>query len=899
MSSQLVFIIDKDGVSKPCQKSLLLRQYQLGNLSDKLQISQNGDNFEPLAAAAWFFEDDSQEKQPNYSLSTSSSPTSPPPSLSRGSSPPSLNLLSSSGVPGYMFGFELDSKPPHLARKSSVSRLKPPSIKSSLFSLKTSYSVNSSLRNRDATAGQTNTLGQRAELLSSSSPTSPGKLTFSDRPNDVLEAFRILTSELSSSLSRTEGLRYDYENSLASVKSDYDELLKENASLKAQVQKYEEIIQEHAPGALHVDQPPSSPQDSSPSFATIHSHESEGEEKDNGFAGIPFDADSPMLREKMDSFEAQLDGVRQSMKSCVKSGSAFVQSFALFFETGIQFTDDLQHSSLPMLKVLGETIAAELEQQSIHIDQVQNEFMHPLSKFANNDLKSANHIRAELERKKEIFESMESKYMSGKRGGKDKNASFQGSVMGIAENRSFSRSSSTNVPPVSVESDDRKNELKASEMQYELSRCKLIFTLNKLAMNHRVVVNRCVSSLANSLSAFHESGGNRVQALLENAKVLGMRDPVEIEKVIEQSEAQFRVKQEELEKFVFRCPQRNNAEQDLIYEGWLWKRSSNVIRDWKKRFFQIGVNGQLAYFRNNSREVVGEAHLCTVREIPRTTGRESSPPKNAFEVISNKRALVLMASSEEEKEIWIASIRTAIEKGLGQSSQELTETREEGVEALMAALIQDDANHRCFECQAPTPINWVSLNLGVFLCIGCSGIHRSLGSHVSKVRSLSLDNRQPIHLEILKRLGNARAGKVWEAKASVVSVKRGLGLNQFVRDKYIAGAFLSEDDVDLSNFEAAILDDSLKGVMWFVARMKPPFLVRGSTTALHIAASVPNVSAAIMEYLLLNGSDLSATDESGKTPSDVAQEKGAVNAEVLLRKWAAESHFKGVLVDDV
>lgn len=35
---------------------------------------------------------------------------------------------------------------------------------------------------------------------------------------------------------------------------------------------------------------------------------------------------------------------------------------------------------------------------------------------------------------------------------------------------------------------------------------------------------------------------------------------------------------------------------------------------------------------------------------------------------------------------------------------------------------------------------WASLNLGILMCIECSGVHRNLGSHISKVRSLGLDD---------------------------------------------------------------------------------------------------------------------------------------------------------------
>ena len=35
-----------------------------------------------------------------------------------------------------------------------------------------------------------------------------------------------------------------------------------------------------------------------------------------------------------------------------------------------------------------------------------------------------------------------------------------------------------------------------------------------------------------------------------------------------------------------------------------------------------------------------------------------------------------------------------------------------------------------FSCRGP---RWASVNLGIFICMECSGIHRSLGVHISKV----------------------------------------------------------------------------------------------------------------------------------------------------------------------
>lgn len=48
-------------------------------------------------------------------------------------------------------------------------------------------------------------------------------------------------------------------------------------------------------------------------------------------------------------------------------------------------------------------------------------------------------------------------------------------------------------------------------------------------------------------------------------------------------------------------------------------------------------------------------------------------------------------------------------------------------------------NDKCADCSSKKP-KWASINLGIMLCIECSGIHRSLGVHISKVRSVTLDD---------------------------------------------------------------------------------------------------------------------------------------------------------------
>lgn len=64
-------------------------------------------------------------------------------------------------------------------------------------------------------------------------------------------------------------------------------------------------------------------------------------------------------------------------------------------------------------------------------------------------------------------------------------------------------------------------------------------------------------------------------------------------------------------------------------------------------------------------------------------------------------------------------------------------------------------------CHPPDP-TWASLNLGALICIECSGIHRNLGTHLSRVRSLDLDDWPRELTLVLASIGNATANSIWE-----------------------------------------------------------------------------------------------------------------------------------------
>ncbi|XP_063699798.1 centaurin-gamma-1A isoform X2 [Culicoides brevitarsis] len=233
------------------------------------------------------------------------------------------------------------------------------------------------------------------------------------------------------------------------------------------------------------------------------------------------------------------------------------------------------------------------------------------------------------------------------------------------------------------------------------------------------------------------------------------------------------------------------------------------------------------------------------------------------------------AANSEERDEWVAAIENEIFKSL--QGGESTKTKPQNpadLESMQTIRQRVPGNGFCVDCDAPNP-EWASLNLGILMCIECSGIHRNLGSHISKVRSLGLDEWPPGHLSVMLAIGNSLANSVWESntggKSKPIPTSTREEKEAWIRAKYESKEFLppcpSLPPVSQQLIEAVVRSD-MKLIVLILAHTGSTFVnvtvnARDLRTPLHLACAIGNL--AISQLLVWYNADTKQTDHEGRT----------------------------------
>lgn len=130
-------------------------------------------------------------------------------------------------------------------------------------------------------------------------------------------------------------------------------------------------------------------------------------------------------------------------------------------------------------------------------------------------------------------------------------------------------------------------------------------------------------------------------------------------------------------------------------------------------------------------------------------------------------------------------------QGMPVSNHKAAPAEQRRNEARLRKIVVND-NARCADCGLQIEFRnaWASINLGTFCCIQCSGVHRSLGTHLSKVRAVAADDWNDDWVDNMQRWGNAKANGFWEARPPLMRPQGVLGeaasrqVADFIRAKY-------------------------------------------------------------------------------------------------------------------
>ncbi|XP_035512412.1 arf-GAP with coiled-coil, ANK repeat and PH domain-containing protein 3 isoform X1 [Morone saxatilis] len=510
--------------------------------------------------------------------------------------------------------------------------------------------------------------------------------------------------------------------------------------------------------------------------------------------------DSPRFRANIDEvetevveIEAKLDKLVKLCSGMIEAGKTYVSANKLFVNGIRDLSQQCKKDEMisECLEKCGESLQEIINYHMILFDQAQRSVKQQLNNFVKEDVRKFKETKKHFDRVREDMEIAQVKNAQAPR----------------------------NKPH---EVEEAAGTLSITRKCFRHLALDYVLQINVLQAKKKFEILDAMLSFMHAQYSLFQQGYNLLDEIDPYMKKLAAElDQLVIDSAMEKREMEHKhatIQQRTLlQDFSYddsKVEFNVDAPNGVVMEGYLFKRASNAFKTWNRRWFSI-QNSQLVYqkkLKDSLTVVVEDLRLCSVKPC------EDIERRFCFEVVSPSKSCMLQAESEKLRQAWIQAVQASIASAYRESPDtyyiehldrtaspstssidSASEPRERSVrgDTILQRIQCLPGNEQCCDCGQADP-RWASINLGILLCIECSGIHRSLGVHCSKVRSLTLDSWEPELLKLMCELGNSVINHIYEGSYQEQGLKKPLPSSSrqekeaWIKAKYVEKKFLKK-----------------------------------------------------------------------------------------------------------
>uniref|UniRef100_A0A669EKJ6 Arf-GAP with SH3 domain, ANK repeat and PH domain-containing protein 2 n=1 Tax=Oreochromis niloticus TaxID=8128 RepID=A0A669EKJ6_ORENI len=452
-------------------------------------------------------------------------------------------------------------------------------------------------------------------------------------------------------------------------------------------------------------------------------------------------------------------------------------------------------------------------------------------------------------------------------------------------------------------------ELEKERRSFQLSMCEYLIRVNEIKTkrgvdllqnlikhyhSHNNFLQECVSTTQRLKQYMDELNG-----VLTTVKQRQDEEKRQLCTLRDQLRPVVHTEQDSLPKQVYNMHQLLGDKQyGTERTGFLYKKSDGLRKMWQKRKCSVH-NCYLTIAHATPNKPPTRLNLLTCQVKP------SVEDKKCFDLISHNRTYHFLAEDEAECVAWMSVLTNSKQEALSMAldgGRKGGGGSESSVEDLTRAITDDikrmPGNNSCCDCGAPDP-GWLSTNLGILTCIECSGIHREMGVHVSRIQSLSLDSLGTSDLLLARNVGNSGFNEILEANL----LNTNTGRKDFILSKYqdvnfVRRSHSSASALRLRLQEATKSCDIYTLIQLYAQRaeLSQPLLFschqEKGETALHLAVLLADrTSLHILDFLAQNCSNVDIQTSAGNTALHYSCLHNKTDCVKLLLRARANTHI--------